>query len=176
MGQVKSQFYLSFWRPDVHFVRQGCDGHLRIAILLHRRFWRPTSISCERVAMDTSESQFYFTVFDVQRPFRAKGLRWATTKIAILHQFSTSNVHFVRKSCDGPSKIAILPQFLTSNLHFARTGLHVTPLNHNFTTAFDVQRPFRVKALRWTTLETQFYTSFWRPTSISCERVAMGHN
>ena len=33
-----------------------------------------------------------------------------------------SNVHFVRKGCDGPSKIAILPQFLTSNLHFACKG------------------------------------------------------
>ena len=57
--------------------------------------WRPTSISCEKVAI---------------------------TKIAILPQLLTSNVHLVRKSYDGLTKIAILPQFLTSNVHFVRKG------------------------------------------------------
>ena len=41
----------------------------------------------------------FSSVFDVQRPFRAKGLR-LTSKIAIFPQFLTSNVHFVRKGCD----------------------------------------------------------------------------
>ena len=42
---------------------------------LLQSFWgRPTSISCEEVARDTSKSQFS-SVFDNQRPFRAKGLR-----------------------------------------------------------------------------------------------------
>ena len=74
-GPVKSQFYLSFWRSNL--------------------------ISRVRVAIDTSKSHF-------------------------LLQFLTSNVHFVRKGCDGLTKLAILPQF------------------------FDVQRPFRARGLRWT--------------------------
>ena len=45
-----------------------------------------------------------------------------TREIAILLQFLTFNVHFVRKGCHGPSKITILPQFLASNLHFACKG------------------------------------------------------
>ena len=44
------------------------------------------------------------------------------SKIAILTQFLTSNVHFVRKGCRGHLKIAILPQFLTFNIHFVRKG------------------------------------------------------
>ena len=59
-------------------------------------FWRPTSISCEKVTMDTS--------------------------IAILPQFLTSNVHFARNGCDWHLKIVILHQFLTSNVHFVRKG------------------------------------------------------
>ena len=44
------------------------------------------------------------------------------TSIAILPQFLTSNVHFARKGCDWHLKIAILLQFLTSNVHFSRKG------------------------------------------------------
>ena len=44
------------------------------------------------------------------------------SKIAILPQFLTSNVHFVRQGCDGYLKIAILLQFLTSNVHFVPKG------------------------------------------------------
>ena len=94
MGQVKSQFYCSFLTSNVHFVR----WILQIKSKFCLSFWRPTSISCERVAMHG-----YF-------------------KVAILPQFLTSNVHFVRKGCDGQSKIAMLPQFLTSNVHFVRKG------------------------------------------------------
>ena len=96
-GPVKSQFYFSFWRS--------------------------TSISRVRVARDTSKPQFS-SVFDVQRPFRAKGLRW-TPQNRNFPQFLTSNVHFVRKGCDGLTKIAILSQFLTSNVHFVRKGCDV---------------------------------------------------
>ena len=39
------------------------------------------------------------------------------SKIAILPQFLTSNVHFVRNGCDGQSKISILPRFWTSDVH-----------------------------------------------------------
>ena len=44
------------------------------------------------------------------------------SKIAILPQFLTFNVHFVRKGYDGPKKTAILPQFLTSKVYFVRKG------------------------------------------------------
>ena len=63
----------------------------------------------------------FSSVFDVHRPFRAKGLH-CPSKIAIFPQFLTSNVHFVRKGYDWPSKIVIFPQFLTSNVHFVRKG------------------------------------------------------
>ena len=63
MDQVKSQFLAQFLMSNVHFVRKGCDGHLK----LNRNFT---------------------AVFDVQRPFRAKG-----------------------KGCDRLSKIAILFSF-----------------------------------------------------------------
>ena len=69
------------------------------------------------------------------------------SKIAILHQFLTSNVHFARKGCRGHLKIAILHQFLTFNIHFARKGCRGTS-------------------------KSQFYISFWHLTSISCEKVA----
>ena len=109
-----------FLTSNVHFVRKGCARRIKVAI--------------------------FPSVFDVQRPFRAKGLpRWTSFKIAILPQvlevqtsiscervaagqvksqflvqFLTSNVHFVRKGCTRHLKLAIFPQFLTSNVHFVR--------------------------------------------------------
>ena len=59
----------------------------------------------------------FTSVFDVQHPFRAKGLRRTITKITILPQFLTFNVHFVRKGCGGHLKITILPRFWTSDVH-----------------------------------------------------------
>ena len=121
-----------------------------------RRSPRKTSCRtcCESVAIlpqfltSNNQNCNFTSVFDVQRPFRAKGLSKSQfssksqfylsfgrptsiscekvvkiaifLKIAILPQFLTSNVHFVRKGCDGFLKIAILPQFLTSNVHFVR--------------------------------------------------------
>ena len=57
----------------------------------------------------------------------------------------------------------------------------MTPQNRNFTSVFDVQCPFRAKGVAMVSCEmvamdtskSQFYCSFGRPTSISCERVAM---
>ena len=46
-------------------------------------------------------------------------------------QFLTSNVHFVRKGCDG-----------------------------KFTSVFDVQRPFRAKGLRWILQNRNFASVF----------------
>ena len=89
----------------------------------------------------------FSSVFDVQRPFRAKGLR-ATDKSCNFPQFLTSNVHFVCKGCDWLSKVAIFPQFLTSNVHFVRKGCARQIKSCNFSSVFDVQRPFRAKGLR----------------------------
>ena len=109
-----------------------------------------------------------FLTFNVH--FVRKG-RDGPSKIAVFPQFLTSNVHFVRTGCPWHLKIAILLQFLTSNVHFVRKGcdgltnftsvfdvqrpfrakrLPVTPQNRNFSSVFDVQRPFRAKGLRWT--------------------------
>ena len=53
---------------------------------------------------------------------RTTKLAKSTSKIAILHQFLTIELHFVRKGCRGHFKIAILPQFLTIEPHFVRKG------------------------------------------------------
>ena len=53
--------------------------------------------------------------------FARKGCDWHL-KIAVLRQFLTFNVHFVRKGCGGLTKIAISCQFLTFNVHFVRKG------------------------------------------------------
>ena len=71
--------------------------HLSIADFYTQTLLHTDTFTRERVAMDTSKSQFYF-------------------------QFLTSNVPFVRKGCDGLTRIAILHQFLTSNVHFVRKG------------------------------------------------------
>ena len=45
-----------------------------------------------------------------------KGYDWHL-KMAILPQFVTSNVHFVRKGRERDLQIAIIPRFLTSNVN-----------------------------------------------------------
>ena len=82
-------------------MRKGCDGYIKITILA--------------------------TVFDVQRPFRAKGLRW-------IHQ----NRNFT--------------SIFDVQRPFRAKGLRWTPQNRNFTSVFDVQRPFRAKGLRFVAL------------------------
>ena len=63
-GPVKSQFFLSFWRStSISRERVAMD---KVKSQFFLSFWRPTSISCERVARDTSKSHFT-SVFDVQR-------------------------------------------------------------------------------------------------------------
>ena len=76
----------------------------------------------------------------------------ALGKNAILPQFLTLDVHFVRKGCDSPRKNAILPQFLTLDVHFVRKGcagrfkIAILP---RFRTS---ERPFRAKGLRFVML------------------------
>ena len=132
---------------NVHFVREGCDWHLKSQFYFS--FWRPTSISCDRVATDTSKSQFFFSfwrwtsisrervvadtsqnrnctsvlTFDVQRSFRAKGSR----RILQNRNFSsvlTSNVHFVREGCGGHFKIVVFT--LVLDVRCARNAAPVT--------------------------------------------------
>ena len=100
-AQVKSHFYLSFCRStlisiDPHFVRKGCSGTSKIALL----------------------PQF----LPIDPHFVRKGC-FSTSKIAILPQFLPIDPHFVRKGCSGTSQIAILPQFLPIDPHFVRKGL-----------------------------------------------------
>ena len=190
-------FTLQFLTFDVHFVRKGWNGHLKIAIL-PCSFWRSTSISCERVEMDTSKSQFYLAVFDVRRPFRAKELKWTPQNRNFTLQFLTFDVHFVRKSWNGHLKIAILPQFLTFDVHFVRKGWHghliiaILPCSFWRSTSISRERvemdtQNRNFTLQFLTFNVHFVRkswnghlkiailpySFWRSTSISCERVEM---
>ena len=133
---MKSQFYLSFWRSNF--------------------------ISCERVAIWRLNIVIVPQCLTSNVHFVRKGCDWHL-KIAILPQFLTSNVHFVQKGCGGYLKIAILPQFLKSiiarkgcggylkiailpqfwrSTSFRAKGLRRIPQNRNFTSVFDVQRPF----------------------------------
>ena len=49
-----SQFFLSFWRPTSISCERVTIDQVKSQFFLS--FWRPTSISCERVAIDTSKS------------------------------------------------------------------------------------------------------------------------
>ena len=137
---------LQFLTSNVHFVRKGCDGYFKIAILL--------------------------SVFDVQRPFRAKGLRWILQN----RNFTISFWRPTSISCErvlmDTSKSQFYHQFLTSNVHFVRKGCDVLKLKSQF--YFSFWRPTFISCERVArdTSKSQFYLSFWRPTSISCERVA----
>ena len=91
----------------------------------------------------TPQNRNFTSVFDVQRPFRAKGLRRIPqnrnfTSVFEVHYrakglrripqnrnfTSVFDVqrHFAPKGCGGYLKIVILPQFLTFNVHFVRKG------------------------------------------------------
>ena len=131
--QVKSQFFLSFWRP--------------------------TSISCERVAIDNSKSQFFLSFW---RPTSISCVRVAidTSKVAIFPQFLTSNVHFVRKGCARPMKVAIFSSVFDVQRPFRAKGLRATNKSCNFSSVFDVQRPFRAKGLRATDKSRNFSSVF----------------
>ena len=210
----KSQFYRSFWRST----SISCEkGHHKIwKSQFYRSFWRSTSISCERVTTKF-ENRNFTAVFDVRRPFRAKGLP-QNLKIAILPQFLTFDVHFVRKghhkiwksqfyrsfwrstsiSCERVTtkfenrnftavfdvrrpfrakrspqnlKIAILPQFLTFDVHFVRKGHHKI-WKSQFYRSFWRSTSISCERVEMDTSKSQFYRSFWRSTSISCQRVA----
>ena len=52
-------FTFQFLAIEALFVRKGCRGTLKIAILLFS-FWRSKLFSCERVVAAHSKSQFYF--------------------------------------------------------------------------------------------------------------------
>ena len=93
-GRDKGNFS-SVLTSNVHFVRKGCAGQLKVAIFPQ------------------------FLTSNVH--FVRKGCA-GRFKVATFPQFLTSNVHFVRKGCDGHFKIAILPRFWTSNVHFVRKG------------------------------------------------------
>ena len=71
-------------------------------------------------------------------------------KSSIFSQFVTSNVHFVRKGCDGLAKNCNFSAVFDVQRRFRAKKLPVTPQNRNFSAVFDVQRPFRAKGLRWT--------------------------
>ena len=105
----KSNFTYKFLTFNVHFARKGCGGYLKIAIL----------------------PQF----FDVQRPFRAKGLQ------RIPQNRNFTSIFDVQRL-------------------FRAKRLQRIPQNRNFTSIFDVQRLFRAKGLRLIPQKSQFYLLF----------------
>ena len=93
---------------NVHFVREGCDWHLKSQFYFS--FWRPTSISCDRVATDTSKSQFFFSFWRWTSISRERVVA-DTSQNRNFTSVLTFNVHFVRKGRGGYFKIAIFLQF-----------------------------------------------------------------
>ena len=104
---VKNRNFTSALDVEPHFVRKGCAGPLKIAILP------------QFLTFDVRFVWNQFLTFDVH--FARKGWNWHL-KIAILPQFLTFDVHFARKGWNWHLKIAILPQFLTFDVHFVRKG------------------------------------------------------
>ena len=93
-------FFLQFFPIEPHFVRKVCRGHFKVAILT-QFFWRSNLISYEKVAADTSKSQFYFIscrsncISCEKTPPRALQNRNFTSVI----QFLRTEPYFVRKGC-----------------------------------------------------------------------------
>ena len=75
----------------------------------------------------TPQNRNFTSIFDVQRPFRAKGLPW-------IHQ----NRNFT--------------SIFDVQRPFRAKGLPWIHQNRNFSSVFDVQRPFRAKGLRFVAL------------------------
>ena len=141
---MKSQFYLSFWRSNLiscervarddlqlailpqfltiepHFVRKGCAGRLAT-----RNF---TSVSDDRTSFRAKKlrgtpckSQFYLS-FWRSNLISCERVARDDLQIAILPQFLAIEPHFVRKGCTAHFEIAIFPQFLAIEPHFVRKG------------------------------------------------------
>ena len=70
-------------------------------------FWRSNLISCERVANERQKLQFYRS-FCRSNLISCERVAEGHPEIAILPQFLTIGPHFVRKGCNRTSKIAIL--------------------------------------------------------------------
>ena len=192
----KSQFYAQFLTFDVCFVRKRWNRHLKIAILRSvfdvRRpfrakalkstpqnrnftlsFWCSTSISCERVEIDTSKSQFYAqfltfdvhfvrkrwnrhlkiailrSVFDVRRPFRAKALKSTPQNRNFMLSFWRSTSISCESVEIDTSKSQFYAQFLMFDVHFVRKRWNRHLKIAILCSVFDVRRPFRAKGLRF---------------------------
>ena len=107
-----------------------------------------TSVFDDRTSFRACRGHFklaiVFQFLTIELHFVRKGCD-GRYKLAILLQFLTIEPHFVRKGCRGRYKLAILPQFLTIELHFVRKGcdgwykLAILPL--------DDRTSFRAKGL-----------------------------
>ena len=160
-AQVKSQFYISFWRSILHFVRKGCSRTCpaQVKSQFYISFWRSTIISCERVApgqVRHKSNRNFTSVFDDRPSFRAKELlqdKSAQVKSQFYLSFCRSTLISCERVAPGTSPAQVKSQFYIS---FWRSTLisceRVAPAQVN----------------------SQFYLSFCRSTLISCERVAPG--
>ena len=105
-----------FLHIEPRFVRKGCSGTSKIAILL--QFLTIDLHFVRKGCSRTSPAQVNFTsVFDDRPSFRAKGLlqdKSGTSKIAILPQFLTIDLQFVRKGCSRTSPGQVKSQFFFS--------------------------------------------------------------
>ena len=118
------------------------------------------------------QNRNFSSVFDVQRPFRVKGLQWIQSKSQFFLSFWRPTSISYERVAMGQVKIAILPQFLTSNVHFVRKGCDGL-IKSQFFLSFWRPTSISCERVARDTSKSQFFFSLWRPTSISCERVAM---
>ena len=101
--------------------------HIYTDHFTHRPFYTQTILHTDTITHRTREIAILNSVFDVQRPFRAKGSRW-------IHQ----NRNFT--------------SVFDAQCPFRAKGVRWIQQNRNFTAVFDVQRPFRAKGLRFVAL------------------------
>jgi len=162
---MKSQFYLSFWRSNLISCERVAPDTLKSQFYLS--FWRSNLISCENVARDTLKSQFYLSnLISCERVARDD------LQLAILPQFLTIEPHFVRKSCAGHLANRNFTSVFDARTSFRAKGLRGTTCKSQFYLSFWRSNLISCERVAPHTLKSQFYLSFWRSNLISCERVA----
>ena len=172
----KSQFYFSFGRSKLHFVRKGCAGRLanRFFTLV---FGDRTSFRAKGLRGTACKSQFYFSFWRSNLISRERVARDKTWRLAILPEFLAIEPHFVRKGCAGPLANRNFTSVFGDRTSFRAKGLRGTAWNRNFTSVFGDRISFRAKGFAGQEgrLGNRNFTSvFGESNLISCERVAQG--
>ena len=118
----------------------------RIKLQFYVSFQRLISFCPKKLPWTLQKVQYQFSTIELH--FVRKSCP-GHFKIAILRKFSTIELHFVRKSCPGHLKIAILRKFSAIELHFVRRSCRGHFKKWKFISVFDDRTSFRAKRLHF---------------------------